>query len=575
MQFGLIVTLLSQLEKTSSRNAMTELLAEFFKEVPAEDVRQVCYLLLGQLGPLFARIDFGMAEKMVIRAIAEATQTAVEDVFVQNKERGDLGETTAQLLSSKQQAVSSMGIEEVYKKLIAIAHASGEGSQEIKVQQLSTLLQRLSPTEAKYVVRIVLGKMRLGFSDKTLLDALSVMDGGTKSGRDLLDVAYQVSPDIGTIAELVIEHGVIEGARQVELVVGTPLIPALAQRLKTPADMIAKMGKVMVDPKYDGTRTQIHFVRNQLTKTFARSLEDTSAMFPELSTISQQLNATSVVIDCEAVGINPETGALLPFQDTITRKRKHGVEALSKSIPVVFFCFDLLYLDGKSLLHLPLHERRALLDAVVIPGSVLKVAPTIVTDDVATLRSYHKQQLGAGLEGAMVKKYDGEYQPGRTGWNWVKFKEVEDAEGKLSDTIDGVVLGYYKGKGKRSNFGVGAFLLGIRNANGSYVTVAKIGTGLTDDQWRELKRRADSCFAMTPPSQVTVAAGLTPDVWTDPEIVVEVAADEITVSPLHSSGFGLRFPRLVRFRDDKRADQTTTVSELKQIQKASFQGTVD
>ncbi len=594
MQFAAVVELLHDLEKTNSRNAITETLSEFLKTVEGSEIKEICYLILGQLGPLFARIDFGMAEKMVVRAVARVMNETSEVIMKQNKQVGDLGETTERLLQERSTKYEVRGTKyevrgealsarEVYEQLMAIAQANGEGSQEKKVDLLTSLLQQVAPQEARYVVRIVLGKMRLGFSDKTILDALAVMDGGSKAGREQLDLAYQVSPDIGNVAALVKAYGVTEAAKRAQLVVGVPLMPALAQRLKSPDEMIAKMGKVMVDPKYDGTRTQIHYRRQGIgdrgqgmIKTFARSLEDTSAMFPELAGVPQQLTATSVVIDCEAVGYNPQTGALLPFQETITRKRKHGVEALSKTLPVKFFCFDLLYLNGESLLSKPLYERRRLLAEIITPGDVLVVAPVIVTDSVTELRNYHKQQLGAGLEGAMVKKYDGEYQPGRTGWNWVKFKEVEEAQGKLADTIDGVVLGYYRGKGKRSGFGIGAFLLGVRNeTTHQWVTVAKIGTGLTDDQWREMKRRADSHFAMELPDSYQVATGLVPDVWVDPEIVVEVAADEITTSPLHSSGFGLRFPRLVRFRDDKVATQATTIAEIAQIKRASSPGIAD
>jgi DNA ligase-1 len=198
------------------------------------------------------------------------------------------------------------------------------------------------------------------------------------------------------------------------------------------------------------------------------------------------------------------------------------------------------------------------------------VAPLIVTASPNEIRAFHATQLSGGLEGAMVKQYDGEYQPGRTGWNWVKFKEAENTEGKLSDTVDGIVLGYYRGKGKRSPFGIGAFLLGIRNDEKDiFTTVAKIGTGLTDDQWLEMRRRADGDFSIEQPGTYVVPESLKPDVWCNASIVVEIAADEITKSPLHSSGFGLRFPRLVKFRDDKRADQITTLTELNEIKQAS------
>lgn len=564
MQFSDLVATLHALEQTSSRNLMTELLADFLGKVSAKEVLEASYLLLGQLGPLYKRVDFGMADRMVVRSIAFANETSGAEVLVRYKEIGDLGEVAhkIQIAKIKEQISHELTVDEVYQKLMNIATASGEGSQEVKTRLLADLLNQSQPLEAKYLIRMVLGKMRLGFSDKTILDALSVMAGGTKEGRAVLDWAYQVSPDIGLIATLVKEVGIKAVAAKVKVEVGVPVMPALAQRLKTADEMITKMGKVTVEPKYDGTRVQIHF-SNGFIKTYARSLEETTAMFPELEQVSHQLQAESAIIDCEAIGYDPDTGILKPFQETITRKRKHGIEEVSKSIPVKFFCFDLLFLNGESLLQRPLYERRQLLKQILGSGEVVVMDEGIVATNASEIREYHQKQLDLGLEGAMIKKHDGEYQPGRTGWNWVKFKEVEDAHGKLRDTIDGLVLGYYRGRGKRSAFGIGAFLLGVWDENKSaYVTVAKIGTGLSDEQWREIRHKVDSNFATEKPINYEVEQALVPDVWADPVVVVEVAADEITKSPLHSSGWGLRFPRLVRFRDDKLAHQVTQASEL-------------
>jgi len=545
-------------------------------------------------------LDFGLAEKMVIRGVARGLDVELHQVMKINQNFGDLGQT-AEMISRDKKTIDSeisngISIHQLYQKLKELAETTGLGSQELKVDRLAQLIKQSLPLESKYLIRMVLSKMRLGFSDKTILDALSVMEGGTKQARESLEQAYQIFPDIGVIAYLARKHGVYKVINHVKNKVGVPVIPALAQRLKSADEMIEKMGKVMVEPKYDGTRVQIHFSKKNefvsskydmpagkagvrsteqmnasnsaprteyFIKTFARSLEENSAMFPALSEVHKQLSVESIVLDSEAVGFDPATGKLRPFQETITRKRKYGVEALSKSIPVKFFCFDVLYLNGQSLLDKPLYQRREILESVITSGEVLVVDPMIVTDSADELRRFHKQQLDEGLEGALVKKYDGVYQPGRSGWNWVKFKEVENAQGKLKDTIDGIVMGYYRGRGKRSNFGIGAFLMGIWDEKKSeYVTLAKIGTGLSDDQWRELKKRVDENFSIDKPQGYQVSSGLIPDIWADPTIVVEVAADEITKSPMHSAGWGLRFPRLVKFRDDKSSSQVTQTGEL-------------
>lgn len=567
MLFALLAAQFEQLEQTSSRLKMTDILAALLKETPVELLQRTVYLLLGQLGPLYQRIDFGVADKMVVRSLARMSHQSTSAITNHYKTRGDLGLVAAELAAERGDVIPTLEVPAIYEALTQIAEASGEGSQEIKIDRLVELLSVTTPTEAKYVVRIVLGKMRLGFSDKTILDALSLISDGSKNYREALDYAYQVLPDIGWIAVKVTEDGVDQLVREVQPAIGVPVMPSLAQRLKTADEMIGKMGKVAVEPKYDGTRVQIHYSQSTgMIKTFARSLEDTTAMFPELAEAVTQIKAESIVLDCEAVGFDPTTGNLLPFQETITRKRKHGIEDVSKSVPIRFYCFDVLYLNGKSMLRQPLWQRREALEQAIQAGPIIIIDPLRVTESADELREFHQQQLAAGLEGAMVKKYDGEYQPGRTGWNWVKFKEVEEARGKLKDTIDGVVMGYYAGRGKRSAFGVGAFLLGVRNeATGEIVTIAKIGTGLSDDQWRELKQRVDERISQNQPKEYTVAEALKPDVWAEPAIVVEVAADELTKSPLHTAKLGLRFPRLVRFRDDKRFDQTTSLAELNQF----------
>ncbi len=567
MKFQALVAILIELEKTRSRNLMTELLATFLETVPAEEMSRALYLLLGQLGPAYQRVDFGLADTMVVRALARLFEVDLSEIKKTYGRLGDLGEVVTEL--SGEEEGEGLSLKETYEALSAVAAASGKGSQEEKVELLVGLLKRLSAIERKYVIRTVLGKMRLGFSDKTLLDALTVMESGSKAGREKLERAYQIYPDIGTIAALCKSNGLNGVEQKVGITVGVPVMSALAQRLKSADEMVAKMKRVIVEPKYDGQRIQIHFERTdkgELIRSFSRGLEENSFMFPELAQAIEQIGVKSIILDAEAVGYDPETGKLLPFQETITRKRKHGVADASKQVPIRFFCFDVLYIDGESLLQLPLWQRRERLEQVIAKGDYLQISPMIETTSADEVREFHAKQLGLGLEGAMVKKYDGVYQPGRSGWNWVKFKEVEEAKGKLSDTIDAVVMGYYRGKGKRSSFGVGAFLVGVLNPEKQeFVTVAKIGTGLTDEQWRELKRRADALFVDEPPAEFVVPDSLIPGVWMEPSLVVEIAADEITRSPLHSSGYGLRFPRLVRFRDDKKAASATTLAELQEI----------
>lgn len=668
MKFSRLSEYFAEIEGTSLRNKKTEILAEIFREADSTEIDKLVYLALGGLRPQFDRLEFNLAEKMIIRALGQAMKVPIQEMATKYQQVGDLGELVSQIIgqsdnleSQRVRESESQTVSQVYGELEKIAQDSGTGSQERKVGALAKLIERCGGIDAKYIVRMVAGKLRLGFSDKTVLDALSYMESGTKQDSERLNQAYQVRPDPGYLAKMVKEYGIESAVAKTDVVIGTPIVPALAQRLKTAKEMIEKMGKVIVEPKMDGTRVQIHFSRNKpkgselgyqkfgtivrgaefqtglfgaeeklqfWVRTFTRNLDESSEMFPELQSIAQQIKAEEVILDSEAVGYDPKTGKLVPFQLTITRKRKHGVGEAQASVPLKFFVFDIMYLNGESLIHLPLRERRKILSEVIQnhkgfelgsrkfgtmmgQGSELRgssepwesMGPLVVddcieTDDPDVLREYHKKQLADGLEGALVKQIDGQYMPGRTGFNWVKFKEAEDSRAKLSDTIDVVIMGYYLGKGKRSNFGLGAFLVGIRGNNQAQnpnnqtnskekkseiqnedmiLTLAKVGTGITDAVFGELGERLESIQIQNPKIQISnklkilnsnnqtlvVPDVLEPDVWVEPKIVVEVAADEITMSPTHSAGYALRFPRLVRFRQDKGVEQVTTLDEIK------------
>jgi DNA ligase-1 len=598
MLFNKLAEYFGKIERTSLRNEKTVILAEILKEAKSEEVDKLVYLALGDLRPAFDRLEFNLAEKMIVRALGVP--------WDEYQKVGDLGELAMSSRAKSRDPSTAVGmtsrsIVEVYSDLEKIAREAGSGSQERKVAGLSKLIKEMDALSAKYIVRMVAGKLRLGFSDKTVIDALSYLENGTKEYSDELDRAYQKRPDVGVLAQVVKEKGVKLAIESIDVAIGTPIVPALAQRLKTPVEMIEKMGRVYVEPKYDGTRVQIHYSRKSIddrrqtldssgiqtgmfeeekskfwVRTFTRNLDESSAMFPELQQIASQIKVDEVILDSEAVGYDPKTGKLVPFQLTITRKRKHGVAESASSVPLRFFVFDIMYLNGKSLIHLPLHERRKILAKTIMGEEVLVVDKFIETDDPDVLREYHKKQLAEGLEGALVKQVDGEYMPGRTGFNWVKFKEAEDSRAKLADTIDVVIMGYYLGKGKRQKFGVGAFLVGVRGEHSALhsgsvgdedkiLTLAKVGTGITDEMFKELYPRMQKCTSAQMPGEYSVPKILMPDVWVAPKIVVEVAADEITVSPTHSAGYALRFPRLVKFRDDKSVEQITTLLEVEEM----------
>lgn len=290
-------------------------------------------------------------------------------------------------------------------------------------------------------------------------------------------------------------------------------------------------------------------------------------MFPELFLMKDWIKADEVILDCEAVGYDRKSGKILPFQLTITRKRKHDVAETAKSVPLKFFVFDILSVDGKSLVEKPYFERRIILTEIIKKNDTLVPDEYFKSKDALEIQKLHDKFLEEGFEGAVIKQWSGEYLPGRQGWNWVKIKEAEGTTGKLSDTFDLVILGYYLGRGKRTSFGIGAFLAGIKK-DGKWVSIAKVGTGLTDEEFRDLKKRLGENEVKEKPKDYLVSGSLIPDVWVEPMVVVEVAADEITKSPNHAGGVALRFPRLVKFREDKSPKQSTTWKEVLEIASA-------
>lgn len=599
---------LAELESTSSRLEMTRLLSKLYLELADDERAPASYLLLGSLVPPYQSLEFQLSVKMVIRTLAnmdvavtqlkaegryqgeqdglfgsDDSSAAVQAITDLYKELGDLGETAQHLLA--QNTSAGLSVRAVYDALVQIAREQGAGSQDRKLAGLRELLIQLEPLAAKYVARMILGKLRLGFSTMTILDALSWAVRGDKSDHDALEEAYQKQADVGELARAYLHDAVSvptqQRLQQYSVRVGVPIIPALCQRLNSAQEIIETMGEVIAEPKYDGLRAQIHFRKDPTLPTgyhieaYTRSLENVTHMYPELSVVAQSLRCESCILDAEAIGYVPGSDELQNFQATITRKRKHAIEEVAQEVPIRFCVFDVVERDGQSLLNTPLDERKQVLRALFDDSPTLIMTPFIVTNDAGELREYHEQLIQDGLEGAVIKKLHSTYAGGRKGWRWVKIKEIEGTTGKLADTLDVVVMGYYVGRGKRNAFGIGAFLVGVlevneQNASGwSVKTIAKIGTGLTDDQFREMKRRCDEVRVDHQPAEFVVPGALRPDVWTAARVVVEVAADELTISPVHSAGFALRFPRLVDFRDDKSWQQATTTSELAQIGRLS------
>ena len=572
MEFATLARYFEKLEKTSSRLALIATLAELLRSIERPDeIEKVCYLVQGRIAPFFVALEMGMAEKTVARAIAIAYKITQENVLALFSTLGDMGLVAEQF--SKESGITSsvLSVDDVVQGLKAIAQTAGKGTIEKRISLLTDLLKQVDSLSAKYLVRILLGNLRLGIGDSTILDALATVKFDDKRYRNLLENAYNKTSDLGLIARTLWQYPTREDAQRavqkLDVHVGKPIRSEVPERLPDAETIIEKMGVVDVQYKYDGFRTQIHKDGNAVS-IFSRNLEDMSQMFPELlAGTLEQVRADSVILDAETLAYNPESDEFLPFQETTRRRRKYHIETIAKQMPLKAFVFDILYKDGMSLLDKPLVERLKILEETVNPGDILRLTANQTVRDAATLSLIFQEAISKGLEGVVVKKLESPYVAGARNFNWVKLKR--HSAGALHDTIDCVILGYIFGKGKRAAFGVGALLVGVYDKKRDmFVTVSKIGTGLSDEEWQSIRQRTQGLVVDHKPARV--ASLIEPSVWVEPEIVIEVLADEITRSPIHTAGkvgeepgYALRFPRLVAFREnDKKPEDATTVDEL-------------
>lgn len=559
MLFKEFAIYLQKLEKTSSRLEITSILTDLFKKSSVDEIQNITYLSLGVLAPNYEGVLLNLAEKMVLRSISIAYETELDKVADLYKKLGDCGNVAEQLGTRQKALGTSLTVTGVYEKLLEIAKDNGEGSQERKIEKMADILKNLDPLSARFVARIPVGRLRLGFSEKTVIDALA---GHDKKIQSEIESAYNVRPDIGFIA-LKTKSGEL---KSVSPKIGTPVVPMLAARLNSTSEMIKKMGEVSVEPKFDGLRIFIHFDRKAgITKIFTRNMNAIDInTFPELSVVGKYIKADEVILDTEAVGLDPEREGFLDFQKTIQRRRKHNIEKNATEIPLQFQVFDMLLCDGKNLMNTPYRIRREELGKRVVNGGLLRVDENTITKDSEVIKTLHEKYLKLGLEGVVVKKANAFYVSGRTGWNWVKMKEEEGREGRLSDTIDCVVMGYFSGKGKRTQFGLGKILVGIRDGD-SIKTLTKIGTGLTEEMLVLIRKRLEKLSVKEKPKEYEAQKDLIPDTWVIPSLVIEVTADSISASTKHSLGLSLRFPRFIRIREDKGPNEATTLEELKGI----------
>jgi DNA ligase-1 len=556
------------LEAHRSRRRMVDLAAELLSRARPDERAPVVYLLQGQLRPPYEGVELGVGEQLLIGTIALAYGATQAEVSRRFKLLGDLGLVAEALAPAKIR--HRLTLLQAYRTLLAVARTSGPGSVQAKTTRLASLLHSARPLEARILVRIAQGRLRLGVGDQTILEAAAVGALGDRRRKPLIERAYNVRSDLGGVVRLAFAKGV-RGLEGIGPELGVPVRPALAQRLPSAEAIVRRLGTVQAEPKYDGFRLQFHRDGDRVW-AFSRRLENVTGMFPELTEgVRRQLKVTRAILEGEAVVHDPNTGEFLPFQVTMTRKRKKHIAETSARHPLRLFAFDLLYRGRQSWLPRPQRERSAELRRVIrfSANDPIVVTETRVTDQVAELQRYFERMIGRGLEGVVAKRLDAPYRAGARGFDWVKLKRAYQS--RMRDTVDLVLVGYLRGRGKRAALGIGSLLAAVYDpAHDRFRTVAKIGSGLSEKAWKELRLRLDRRAARSRPGRVESL--IQPDVWVEPAIVVEVLADEISRSPSHTCGktgdepgYALRFPRMLGVREDRAATDATSEREILEL----------
>ena len=566
MRLSALAEAFERLSAMGSRVRRVETIATLLREAGAGERAPIVYLLQAQLRPAYEGVEVGLGERLLARAIAEAYGLPAARVRARLSALGDLG-IVAEVLAPLP-GRSSFSVRRAYEALVAIATAEGSGSIQRKVELMAALLRRTTGREAKLLARVAQGRLRLGVGDQTVLEAAALAALGSRGEKPALEHAYNVRSDLGAVVELAFTHRSRALAR-IGPTVGVPVRPALAQRLPSASAIITRLGRVQAEPKYDGFRLQVHRDGNRVW-IFSRRLEDVTAMFPDLAAaVRRQFRARRAIIEGEAIAWNPKTGQFLPFQITMTRKRTKNIDEQAAQYPIRLFVFDVLLAGQHDCLPDSQSHRTRRLRSLIrsTARSPIAVTDAMVATDASQLRAYFDQSLRRGLEGVVAKRLDAPYRAGARGFDWVKLKRAYQSA--LRDTVDLALVGYLRGRGKRSALGIGSLVGAVYDpAHDRFRTVAKIGSGLSDAAWKALRKHLDADAIPVRPARVD--AMLSADVWVEPRYVVAVLADEITRSPFHTCGkrgdepgYALRFPRIIgEPRPDKGATDATTEREV-------------
>ena len=571
MEFSIIAEIFERMEDTTKRIELTNLLVELLKKTPKKIIPNAVYLLQGIIRPNFEGVELGVAEKLAIRAISKSSGLSIKKIEEDYKKCGDLGLTASNILKLKTQTTftaEKITLERIYETLFRIAKLGGKGSQDLKMKYISSLLNDATPLEAKFVLKILLGTLRLGIAENTIMDALAIAFTGKKENREQIENAYNVSSDLGKVSLLIATDGIDE-IKKFKISLFSPIRPMLADRVKSEKEAIKKMPeRFAAEYKLDGERVQIHKQANEVV-LFSRRLENITQYYPDIvENVKKSLSVNEGVFEAEIVPVNENTGEFLPFQELMHRRRKYKLEKAISQYPITVNFFDVLYFDKKDCLNLEYSERRKILEKLVNEDDFSKLVPMLLVKNENEIEDFLENSINSGCEGLMLKTLDAPYRAGARGSNWLKLKR--EYRNELGDSLDLIVIGAYFGRGRRTGL-YGTLLLGTYNPDkDNFPSVCKVGTGFTDESLDQLYQILSNKITLKKNSRVV--SEMEADVWFEPELVLEIVASEITLSPIHKtglnlirkgSGFALRFPKFTgKIRYEKAVEDASTDEEV-------------
>lgn len=556
MEYRALVDLFNSLEETSATLEKRQLLADFLADVDPGLLPKIIRLTLGGVFAPQSSADLGMSESLALDAIAKATGIDTDRLESWWREEGDLGDATALAVSRRSQqplAIEPLSVERVYGTLRRLGTFEGEGSQGKTVGEVAGLISDAAPDESRYVVRSIVGPMRLGVGEGIVRDAIAeaFLDGSEEAVR-AVEAAYEVTNDLAIVAERARAEG-RAGLDRMDVQLFRPVKSMLAHKADDLTSALADLrdaeGEVLVETKYDGIRAQIHRDEEPL-RVFTRRLEDVTEQFPDVvAAVDEHVQPRTFILEAEVVGYDRDGTSPVPFQNLSRRiKRKYRIEELIEEVPVTVHCYDVLYLEGRSQLDVPLRRRIARLEGAITPSAGrLERADNVRTSSLETATSFFEAVVAAGHEGVMVKNLDATYQPGsRVGYQ-LKVKAT-------MEPLDLVVTRAKWSEGRKSDF-IGRPYLACRTVEGELREVGRMHTGFTD---RDLEEFTE---LVTP--RIEAVDGR--EAILRPEIVLEVGYAEIQRSPKYDSGYALRFPRFKRIRHDLDPTDAATLDRIERL----------